>query len=471
MAYPMLTGCLKQPRLAAMVLVAGLLLGGCASGQYPTASLKADLADSAVIARDYAVQPEWWTVYGDAQLNRLVDTALANNLDLAKSAIKVRQALYQANLAGANLVPTVSGSLNGSARQNLKDGGASVRSVGAQLGVSYELDLWRKLADSADAQVWEYQATQEDKEAAKLALVNSVVDAYYHLAYLQAAQRLTQQSIDHYREMGRIAQSQYRYGKVSSLLPAQAQQSLLGAQNNLLALQSEQLATEQTLRNLLNLRPADALAIRVPDLTHMSLPSVDLDVPLAVLANRPDIRAAEYRLQKMFKNQQATEKSWYPSISLGASLSASSDKVRTVFDVPFTAGTVSVNLPFLQWHTVKWNIKTSQAAFETAKLDFQQSLTTALNEVSHNYAQYAQSERLLHNLEQKYRADEKVSQYYRSRYRLGAAPLGDWLDAQNSALNARQTWLNQRYQVLKQQNMLYKSMAGRYRRAVTSDGL
>lgn len=78
---------------------------------------------------------------------------------------------------------------------------------------------------------------------------------------------------------------------------------------------------------------------------------------MAVLANRPDLIAAEYRFQKAFKDVRAAQKAWYSSISLGAMLSSSSDSVHTMFDVPFTRGMLSINLPFLQWNAVKWNIK------------------------------------------------------------------------------------------------------------------
>lgn len=70
------------------------------------------------ITKQFQINEQWWQGYNDSQLNSLVEQAIANNLDLAKSAIAVNRALYNANLVGANLVPTFSGSGSSSAAKN-----------------------------------------------------------------------------------------------------------------------------------------------------------------------------------------------------------------------------------------------------------------------------------------------------------------------------------------------------------------
>ncbi|MGN7086944.1 TolC family protein, partial [Neisseria sp. P0001.S005] len=109
---------------------------------------------------------------------------------------------------------------------------------------------------------------------------------------------------------------------------------------------------------------------------------VNLDVPITVLANRPDLRAAEYRLQASQQSVNAQKRSWYPSITLGASLSTSSDKAKSTFNIPMLGGSATINLPFLNWQTMKWKDKTVQAEMDSAKLNFEKALTTALNEVN-----------------------------------------------------------------------------------------
>ena len=416
---------------------------------------------AAETAERYEVNGNWWEIYQNPQLNALMQQALANNVDLKKAALDVNKALYQANILGAELVPSFSGSLGANTTKNLKTGSHG-NTFSSQLGLSYELDLWRKLSASADAQVWTYQATQQDMANTRLTLINNVADAYFNIAYLNEAIELTKKSVKQYQEINRIADAKYRYGKADANQPRQASQSLRGAQNTLISLQNTLDVQQQTLRNLLNLKPNEAIAADPAQYRLLPVKGVNLDVPITVLANRPDLRAAEYRLQSSLQSLKAQKRSWYPSITLGASLSTSSEKARSAFNVPLLGGTATINLPFLNWNKLKWKDKTKQADFDSARLDFEKALTTALNEVNTNYLAYQNAQAALSNQEQRYALDKKNSRYYQVRYQHGKNELKDWLEALNTEYSSAQNVLNQRYETLKYENMVYKAMAGRY---------
>lgn len=449
----------------ASALSVALALGGCAVSHTANPNLTLEAMGSVVSAEEtakrYNVDGQWWEVYQDPQLNALINQAFANNINLKQAAVNVNKALYQANILGAELVPTFNGSLGASASKNLKSGGSS-NSYSSQLGLSYELDLWRKFNAQADAQVWEYQATQQDLAAIRLTLANNVADAYFNIAYLNEAVTLTEKSVRQYQSINRIASAKYQYGKADAAEPRKAQQSLLSAQNSLVQLKSSRDTAEETLRNLLNIRPGQNMAAAPAGFRLHNVKGVDLNVPVATLANRPDLRAAEYRLQSALKSVDAQKRSWYPSVTVGATLSTSSNKARTVFDVPFLGGSVQINLPFLNWKTLKWQDKAAEANFESARLNFEQTLTTALNEVFANYQKYAGAESGLATMRQKYAIDQKNSRYYQVRYQHGKNELKDWLEALNTEYSSAQNLLNQRYEALKYENMVYKTMAGRY---------
>ena len=458
---------MKPTRLfqTALSLSVALSLSGCAVNHTARSDLTLEAAGGIIPAEEaaqrYQVAADWWTLYGDGRLNALVGQALANNADLKKAAVNVNKALYQANILGAGLVPTFNASAGASASRNLKDGGSS-RSFSSQLGLSYEIDLWQKLNAKADAQVWEYQATQQDLAATRLTVANNVADAYFQIAYLNEAIAFTEKTIKQYKEIHRIAEAKYRHGKADAAQPRHAEQSLLSAQNSLNQLSGSRETAEETLRNLLNLKPGQTAAASPPDFRLHEVRGVDLNVPVATLANRPDLRAAEYRLQSAAKSIDAQKRSWYPAITVGATVSTSSDKARTLFNVPFLGGSVKLDLPFLNWNTLKWEDKTAKANFDQARVNFEQTLTAALNEVLGNYQKYGRAEQALDNARKQYAADRKNSRYYQVRYQYGKNELKDWLEALNTEYGSAQTVLNRRYDVLKYENMVYKAMAGRY---------
>ena len=218
-----------------------------------------------------------------------MNIALKNNSDLKKAAINVNKALYQANILGANLVPSFSSSLGLSASKNLKTGGNSTIKHSASISLSYELDLWKKLSNSKNAQEWEHKATIEDLEAVRLSLVNNVVDTYFNIVYLNNAISIINDKIAQYEKINTIVKNKYQYGVNSELEYLQSEQSLINLKNTLLTYQNDKVEQEQTLRDLLNLKPEENIEIKSKDLLSFRNIGVNLDVPISVIANRPDV--------------------------------------------------------------------------------------------------------------------------------------------------------------------------------------
>lgn len=420
------------------------------------------------ITRQYQVTQQWWLGYSDKQLNSLIERALSNNLDLAKATIAVNRAYYNANLVGADLVPTFSGSASSSVSKGV--GAASnqhstgVSSIGHQLGfnLSYTLDLWGRLKDSASAAEWEHKATQEDLQATRLSIINGVISSYYNLAYYQEAIQVTEKNIKHYEQISRIMQNKLSAGAIDALAVEQSMQALLGAKNTLINLRSAQKNAEQTLRNLLNMQPNEALVVHYPAISKVKLQGVNLNVPVSAIANRPDVVSALQRFQGTFNSLTAMEKSWFPSVTLGASLTGSARSVGDVVDNPLGNAMLSFNLPFLAWDRVQNNIHLSEEAYNLAKLNYEQTVTTALNEIDTYYFTYQQARSSLVNLQKKFEHDKKISAYYKNRYEQGVSELREWLNAINAENTSALSLLETKFTILRNENAIYQAMAGKY---------
>jgi len=450
-----------MPRFFLSFLFCLLLAGGCATRDYDlTEAENRGLLPEDTILADWNVDREWWKSYADPRLDALVSQALTRNTDLARSAISVNRALYQARKVGADLVPAFSADAGAGTTSNLDSGDAS-RSYSAGLDVGYELDLWGRLRNAASAAVWEYEATEEDRESARLALINNVVDGYYQLAYLRHARLVTAENLDFCQEVANIVEARYKAGTVDSLDPVTARQSVLAARNSLTELDTDIKTAEQTLRDLLNLGPETALPPTDADLPTIPVPQPNLDVPLAALSLRPDVRAAEYRILAAFRDLEAQRAALWPSVTLGGSLSFNSSEADTLFDVPLLGGTVRLNLPFLDWNSLRWNIRISEADFKAARLDFEQTVTSALNEVDAARFHYLNTLTLLDNTLKKHEADVAIAQYRETRYKAGSGELKDWLEARSTANNSMLSALKAKYDVIRYGNTIYKVMGGR----------
>ncbi len=435
-----------------------LLLSGCAAQRYDMPA--PDVMNAAQVEERYSIDRQWWTQYDDPVLDALVTKALERNVDLARSALNVNRALYRARQLGAELVPSFSSEGSASSRTYLDDGSTS-RSFSASLGLNYELDLWGRLRDAASAQAWEYEATAQDLEAARLALVNSVVNTYYSMAYTRQALALSRENLNFYERLYAIVDAKYRSGKTDGLDPAQTEQSLLGQRATILSLEDRLAEEERTLRDLLALRPEESLPAVDIDLMKVGIPAVDLNVPVAALGARPDVQAAELRVQRAFRDWEASKKDLFPSLSVGGTLGASAASSGDWFTSPFVNGLVRLSLPFLDWNRVKWNVRLSETDFEDAKLAFEQSLVTALNEIDRYYRGLRNASSQLTNEEKTLDADRRVEAYRKARYELGADEMKDWLDALRSLNSSRLAVLEAKYEVIAASNAIYEAMGGR----------
>ncbi|ARB72778.1 TPA: TolC family protein [Pasteurella multocida] len=451
---------LKRNPLTFLLLSTALV--GCANLDDSYQLAKQDFQQYEEVTKQYSVQESWWALYHDTQLNALITQGLDNNKNLAKAAINVNKALYQANLLGANLVPAFSGRVESSATRNIEHSQPSKIQHSGSINVSYTLDLWRRLADAASAGEWAYKASAQDLEAARLSLINSLIATYYQIAFLNDAVQATEGTIKYYTQINTIMQNRFKLGVADSASSDQAQQAVLRARNQLITYQTQRKVAEQTLRNLLNLKPNEALNIKFPSILNVKTLGVNTNVPVSTIANRPDIKSAQYRLSSAFKDAKAVQKSWFPTITLGASLASAGAKVDTALDTPMASGLISINLPFLSWNTVKWNVKISEANYELAKVSYEQTITTALNEIDTHYFSYQQSQANLANLQKADAYNKRITQYYKNRYDAGVSPLRDWLSAANTENDAKLAILNAKYQLIQQENTIYSAMAGYY---------
>ncbi|MBI2733713.1 MAG: efflux transporter outer membrane subunit, partial [Aquabacterium sp.] len=338
--------------------VAMALMGGCASN---TAYQRPDVRvpegwQQAEAGRGAGLAP-WWQGMNDPTLTRLIQDALARNNNLAQAAIKVRRAQLVAGQAASDQLPSLS--VKGSSTASrLLDGGPTTRLSSVTAGVSWEVDLWGRLASQRQAADWEAQATEQDRQAAAMSLVGTVANLYWQVAYLNQRVAASEQSIDYARQTLKLVDAQYKVGAASGLEVAQATQALAAQEASHTQWLQQRVQARNALAVLFDGPPSVAMpeSMRLPE---GSLPEVQPDAPASLLARRPDLQASEMRLRKALAAVDATRSSFYPSLSLTGSVGGSSAALSNVLNDPVGRLGAGLVLPFVQWRDMQRSVDIS----------------------------------------------------------------------------------------------------------------
>lgn len=446
-------------------LIALSLLSGCASltrtdYQRPAAEVPAQWQHASVATAATQNAPaRWWLAFNDARLNALIDEALARNPDLAAAAIKLKRARLQAGLSSDAMNPALSASASDTRGQQLRYGQEATRSASARLALSWEVDLWGKLSHARDATEWEALATAQDREATALALTGSVATLYWKLAWLNQRIDLSTQNISHAETTLALAQRKFEAGAVSKLDVLQAEQDLASLRASHTQLLQQREESRSAFALLFDGVSKDI--VEPAELPEAALPAVDAGLPASLLAQRPDLAAAELRLRGTLATADATRASYYPGLSLTGSLGTSSTSLLQLLNNPIASVMAELSLPFLQFNEMKLKKGVAQADYELAALQFRQSLYAALGEVDTALSarsQYAaQGEQLERSL-QAAQAAEKINEL---RYRSGAIPLQTWLDSQQTRRSAEAALVDNRYNQFAAHATLSLALGGR----------
>ncbi|WP_175813805.1 MULTISPECIES: efflux transporter outer membrane subunit [Burkholderia cepacia complex] len=446
-------------RLGAFACAAALL-AGCAGARHdplPAVAMPANWA-APVAADAPAATGDWWRSFGDPQLDALIDDALRANNDLAIAAIRVYRAQLQAGLVDTNLTPNVTLGANGAVSHTL-DTHQMSRSSGVNGSLSYELDLWGRLAALRDAAHWEADATADDLEAARLSLIGTTAALYWQIGYLNRQIALGDANIAYAERTLALVRSRHTAGAVSGLDLAQAEQSLAAQRAAQTQLIQQRTENRHALAILFD-RPPQQRAAEPAALPDAAPPDVAAGLPASLLGRRPDLRAAEFRLRESLAQVDATRTSFYPTFTLTGSAGTTSTSLERVLTNPVGTLGLGLALPFIQWNTMQLQIRVSKSQYEEAVVGFRQRLYTALAEVENALSARVQLEREAEQRALSLAQAQRAERLAAARFAAGATAVQPWLDQQQVLRSAQSADELTRLNRLNNQMKLYRALGG-----------
>lgn len=388
---------------------------------------------------------QWWLIFHDGQLNRLVETVLHNNQDLAAAIFRLREVELNQQFVGTNLAPDITAGLSGRSSKQLNHSTPSMRAYSSSFSLNYEVDLWGKLATIRDVSAWETSATAFDLDSVRLKLIGSALELYWRHAWYAERLRLLEGEHKRLDYLLKLAQLRYRVGSGSQLEALQALQEMDNHDNYREGLLNQQQENLRSLSALLAQPPGRVFSFRLRDALSDNIETVQAPLPVALLARRPDLQAAEYRLRTRLANIEITQKSFYPTLSLSSSVDAGANRdLMKILRDPVGSFAGSLMLPFLQYREMALKTGISEMQYRQAAAEFSQTFYIVLKEVENILAQrvfyYQESLRLQ-------RAAQTASKAWtasEAAWKAGLLSLKDVLDQQQTLLNVQQQQVENR---------------------------
>jgi NodT family efflux transporter outer membrane factor (OMF) lipoprotein len=419
---------------------------------------------------------QWWLALNDPQLNALIDAALAHNPDVRIAQARLREARSQLQQQRANNAPKVSASA-ASVRMREPDlsalSGADGSSQAASAGrgplqlytagfdASWEIDLFGGTRRAIEAASAEAEAVDADLADAQVSLTAEVAQAYIDLRDEQQRLALARQSAQLQQQMLDLTQQRRAGGTAADLDVERLTTQVENTRSTFSPLEAQVAASLDQLA-VLTCKPPGALDAELSAAQPLpSLPaSVAVGDPSALLAQRPDIRAAERRLAS--SNAQ-----------IGEHVADFLPKVTLLGDLGFTAADPGhlfrktnfswLGVPYLQWNLFDFGrtlgaVHGAKASRDEADARYTKTVLAALQDANGALSRYGHQREHLVTLQRVQASAGHSATLMRQRYRAGASSLVDLLDTQRVEFSSQQDVVSGQAELLKDFVSLQKSL-------------
>lgn len=469
-------GALRASTAAAVTAVL-LAVAGCAVGPdhvAPTATdvparwHRADGRSATTVALG-----EWWRGLRDPLLDRVIEAAVAGNLDVATAKAKIREARAVRREAVGGLVPSLDGSASATRRQTTTAaaaGGSRVSNLfQGGFDAAWELDLFGGEARTVEAAAAGVAAAEADLDATLLTLVGDVATAYVEARGYQARIALARRTTKSQRETAALTRTKFEAGSASAVDSAKAEAQAASTEAQIPSLETAFAETVHRLGILTGREPGALIGEMaaggpIPAPVH-ALPA---GLPAEVVARRPDVRAAERRLAQATASVGVAEAALYPSITLSGSITTSASKVGDLAKGSTIAWSwgPSVNIPIFEGGRLIAARDGAAAQRDQMLIAWRSSVLTALGDVENALVALTGERKRVRGLGEAANQYRRAATLSRALYQSGSASFLDVLDAERSLYSAEDSLIQSRVAITTDHVALAKALGGGWTRPV-----
>lgn len=454
---------IERLSLAAVSGLLAALLAGCAVGpkyerpavEMPGAFKEARLS-AAERQRWKQAQPaddlargRWWAIFRDPALDALQERAMRANQDLRAAAARVKQARAMQRNARADRFPELTAGL-GANRQRTADTAGDSADTGvtttlwrAQTGLSYEVDLFGRVASELDAAGADTQRAQALYHSVLLALQADVAQTYFLIRRLDGEALLYDHTIALRRMSLDLVETRFREGDISELDVARARSELASARAEALGVERQRAAAEHGLALLLGQPPANFSLPRRP-LARIPV-AIPAGLPSSLLERRPDIAAAERALAAANARVGAAQAALFPQLALTGTFgfeSSELDELLRWSSRGFLLGPLlgtALTLPIFDGGRRQAGVDRARARYEEDVALYRQSVLKAFDEVEDGLSALRLLGEQTEAQDTAVAAATHAAELSKNRYEAGSVSYLEVIDADRDVLRHRRT--------------------------------
>ncbi|WP_297328752.1 TolC family protein [uncultured Bacteroides sp.] len=402
----------------------------------------------------------WREVFTDPQLQTLIEQALIDNADLRNAALNVKQA--QAALMSARLAYAPMLGLSPQGIVSSWDKGKATQTYSLPVTASWQIDLFGQLLNpKRNAQV-SLKQTQFYEQAVQTQVIAHVANMYYTLLMLDCQLQITEGTVDILKRNMETVEAMKDAGIYGTTSAAVEQSRTAYAQvmTSLPDIRQSIRETENALCLMLN-QPAQRIARGV--LASQQLPvEFSVGIPLQLLSNRPDVKAAEMSLASSYYNTNSARAAFYPQITLSGSAGWTNSAGSAIVNPGklLASAIGSLTQPLFYRGTNIARLKQAKAQEEQAKIQFQTSLLYAGNEVSNALYQYQMTAEKATSRKVQVNSARKAAEDTKELFKLGTSTYLEILSAEQSYLSAQLSEVSDTFASMQAVVSLYQALGG-----------
>jgi NodT family efflux transporter outer membrane factor (OMF) lipoprotein len=384
----------------------------------------------------------WWPPFGDVPLNDLLPQVEVSNQNVA--AAVARYAAAQAIVSGQQAQLWPSAQLTASANRSGGSGVAGALTgrgtqLRAEVGASWEPDLWGRLGAGVSQAQASAQASAADRAGARLSAQAALATAYFNLREADAELQLLRDTVAGFERSLQITNNRYAAGQAARTDVLQAETQLANTRADVVALSTQRQQFEHAIAVLLGRAPADFSLAPAPWTT--TVPEVPPTLPSELLQRRPDIASAERAVAAANANIGIARAAYYPSFALSASGGAAATRIGDLLNASNTIWSLGLSVAQILFDGGALNaaLKNAEASRDFTIATYRQTVLSAFQSVEDLLAQRRGLNEQLVLRQQASAAADLTEQQVLNRYRAGQVSYTDVVVAQTTALSARRS--------------------------------